>query len=70
MQEPQTKEFWGCVLDELTQTSEHEFLEIYVNSVDEWEALRLIAWQSLELNVEHSHTFIDEVFKVARINNR
>ena len=58
---PELQEFFGYLIDELKVSNEYELEEYYNNSLSASTALRLVAWQSVHINVEFSESFIDEI---------
>ncbi|WP_210456055.1 hypothetical protein [Vibrio crassostreae] len=64
---PELQEFFGYLIDELNALSECELEEYYRNSNSTVDVLRLVAWQSVPINVEYSERFVDEVLANARM---
>ncbi|MEZ8493487.1 hypothetical protein AB6C81_14710 [Vibrio splendidus] len=58
---PELQEFFGYLIDDLNVSNEYELEEYYYNSLSVSGALRLVAWQSVHINVEFSENFIDEI---------
>ncbi|WP_435247099.1 hypothetical protein ACMAZD_09855 [Vibrio sp. nBUS_14] len=55
------KEFFGYLVDQLNAISECELEQYQDNTETASDVLRLVAWQSVPINVEFSENFTDKV---------
>lgn len=60
---PELTSFLRQVDESLSTLTNDEIRRHYFNGCSDWEVLTLCAYQSLELNIEHSSVFIDAVFR-------
>ncbi|CAH6852522.1 hypothetical protein VCHA50O413_20370 [Vibrio chagasii] len=64
---PELQEFYGYLLDELDAFTDNELEEYYNNSTSTIDFLRLVAWQSVPINIEFSERFVDEVINLSSV---
>lgn len=57
---PELKEFFGYLLEQLDETSDQVLGEYERNSCSDSDVLRLVAWQSVPINIEFSESFTNE----------
>ncbi|MCG9561125.1 hypothetical protein L1D28_05640 [Vibrio chagasii] len=62
---PELQEFFGYLIDELHAVNDYELENYFCNSKSEADILRIVAWQSIPINIEFSERFTDEVLAVS-----
>lgn len=60
---PELAWFMARVSESLNQLTIEDVQYYYVNELTDWEVLKLCAYQSIDLNIEHTTVFIDAVFR-------
>ena len=56
------KWFMGCVADILHELNIEDIRYHYANECTDWDILKYCAYQSEQLNIEHTTTFVNAVF--------
>ncbi|MCG9542311.1 hypothetical protein L1D37_00805 [Vibrio sp. Isolate33] len=64
---PEVQDFFDFLIDELTELSDKEFGEYNYYSKSNSDVLRLVAWQSVPINIEFSERFVDEVLMLSEL---
>lgn len=63
-QHPELKWFMSHVSDSLNELTVNDIKCCYTHNFTDWEILKLCSYQSVDLNIEHHHLFIESVFKL------
>ncbi|EFP94835.1 hypothetical protein [Vibrio caribbeanicus] len=60
---PALKWFMGCITDSLNELNAEDILYCYANECTDWDILKYCAYQSEQLNIEHTTPFVKEIIK-------